>query len=43
MVESAGKKDNYEKEFQKKVRQEEKRLLQLLDDEEAERFVLVAH
>jgi hypothetical protein len=43
IVESAGKNDNYAKEFQKKVRQEEKRLLQLLDEEEVERFVLVAH
>ncbi len=42
-MKSVGKKDNDTKEFEKKVRQEEKRLLQMIVDEEAARFVSAAH
>jgi len=42
-IKSAEKEGNYAKEFERKVRQEEKRLLQLLKDEEATRFVSTAH
>lgn len=37
MVEQTEKKDNFQKEFEKEVRAEEKRLLELLDELERER------
>lgn len=41
-MERAEKKDNFAKEFKKKVREDEKRLLKLLDEEQAKTYVLLS-